>query len=68
MSNSSGTESSGGRNDERTLKSDDPSWLHAYPIDNDRQKTQCKYNDKKMMSRRIIRLKHLVGRYNNVNY
>ena len=57
MSNYLGSETIRGRNDERALKSDDSSWLHAYPFDNNRQKTQCKYYDKKITSGGITRLK-----------
>ena len=50
MSNSSRSESSGGHSDVWAVQSEDLGWLHGYPIDNDRQKTQCKYCDKQMKS------------------
>ena len=67
MLNFLGSESSGGRNDEGALKSDDPGQLHAYLIDNDKQKTQYKYCNKKMMIGGITRLKQqFVGGCSNV--
>ena len=67
MLNFSGSESSGSRNDERVLKSNDLYWLHAYLIDNDIQKTQYKYYDKKIINRGITRLKqYIVDGYSNV--
>ena len=29
----------GSGNEERVARSDDPEWLHGYPVNNDRQKT-----------------------------
>ena len=67
MSTSSGSESSGGHSDVRIAKSEDSGWLHGCPIDNDRQKPQCRYCDKQMKSGGITRLKqHFAGRYSNV--
>ena len=63
-----GSQGNGSGNEERVARSNDPGWLHGYPVNNDKQKTKCKYCGKRMMSRGITRLKeHLVGGYNNVS-
>ena len=65
ISNSLGSENSGGHSDVRVVKLEDLGWLHGYPIDNDKQ--QCKYCNKQMKSEGITRLtQHLAGRCSNV--
>ena len=67
-SGSDRSQSSGDRNDGTSLKSDDPGWLHGDPVEGDRQKTICKYYEKKMIGGGITRLKQdLVGGYSNVS-
>ncbi len=68
MSSSDKSQSNGSDDEKRVARSEDPGWLHGHVVNNDKQKTECKYCGKRMMSGGITRLKqHLVGGYSNVS-